>query len=218
MKLHLGCGQTLLPGFINVDNTPSLYMARLPWFALKFLQKVSILNGTQLGFIRQIKEHRKEISYGNVLKMRYPDNSVDVIYSAHMIGWCLSHQQLNQFVTEMKRVLKPGGVIRLSFFDFNECINDYLQHKSTIELSKNIPFGTTEFTFKEKLKFLLSPNMHGGIVLNKETIVYILEQNGLSRIQLLLAGETTMTPEQVGAIDLFQRSENSIYVECYKAV
>ncbi|MBS1661134.1 MAG: class I SAM-dependent methyltransferase [Bacteroidetes bacterium] len=218
MKLHLGCGQTLLPDFVNVDNTPSLFMAQLPWFALRFLQKTSFLNGDQLGFIKTIKENKRVIQRGDVLNLRYPDNSVDVIYSSHLIGWCLSHQQLNRFISEMKRVLKPGGVIRLSFFDFNECVNDYLQHKNTIELSKSIPFGTTEFTFKEKLKFLLSPNMHGGIVLNRETIVLLLEQNGLNRIQLLKAGETTMTPEQAGTIDLSQRSENSIYVECYKAV
>jgi hypothetical protein len=66
------------------------------------------------------------------------------------------------------------------------------------------------------LKFLLSPNMHGGIVLNRETIVLLLEQKGFSHIRLLQAGETTMNTEQAWEIDLFQRSENSIYVECYK--
>lgn len=216
MKLHIGCGQTLINGYINIDNSPSVLLARLPLFVLKGFRKIAVVNKEQMGFMRTLKDCKKEFRYANCLKLPYKENTAEVCYSSHMIGWCLSHGQLNTFLTELKRVLKPGGVLRLSFFDFNECVNEYLQHKNTILLSKSIPLASREFTFREKLKFLLSPNMHGVIVLNRETIVLLLEQNGFSHIRLLQAGETTMNAEQAGEIDLFQRSENSVYVECYK--
>ena len=216
MKLHIGCGQTLINGFINIDNSPSVLFARLPLFVLRGLLKISILNKDQFAFITTLKNGNKEFRYANCLRLPYKENSVDVCYSSHMIGWCLSHRQLNTFFTELRRVLKPGGALRLSFFDFNEMVNQYLQHKNTITLSSCMPLASTEFTFREKLKFLLSPNMHGGIVLNRETIVLLLEQNGFTGIRLLRAGETTMNAAQAGEIDLFQRSENSVYVECYK--
>ena len=216
MKLHIGCGQTLINGFVNIDNSPSVLLARLPLFVLKGLQKMSVLNKDQLGFMRKLKQGNSEFRYANCLSLPYKENTAEVCYSSHMIGWCLSHGKLNIFLTELKRVLKPGGVLRLSFFDFNECVNEYLQHKNTITLSQSMPLGSNEFRFKEKLKFLLSPNMHGGLVLNRETILLLLEQNGFNNIRLLQAGETTMNTGQVGEIDLFQRSENSVYVECYK--
>ena len=217
MKLHIGCGQTILPDYINIDNSPSLRLVNVPQFALNGLRKLRLLNEDQLTFIKFLKGHKQHLRFANCMELPFEDNSVDVCYSAHMIGWCLSHQQLLSFFHELKRVLKPGGVLRLSFFDFDQLVNDYLQHKSTIAFSRHLPLGTTDFTFREKFKFLLSPNMHNGLVLNRETIVQLLDEVGFCSITLLRAGETTMKPELVGSLDLCQRSDSSVYVECYKA-
>lgn len=58
----------------------------------------------------------------------YPDNSVKVIYSEHMIEHLTFVQGL-QHLTDCYRVLKPGGVIRISTPDMYTLMVNYLEKK-----------------------------------------------------------------------------------------
>jgi ubiquinone/menaquinone biosynthesis C-methylase UbiE len=133
-----------------------------------------------------------------------------------MLGWCLSHNQLDTFFKELYRLLKPGGGARLSFFDFDRLLADYQQHRSTIDLFSQMPLGTREFDFRDKLKFLLSRNMQNGIPLNAETINQYLEKYHFREIRTLPAGATSMPTEWAQGVDLFERAGESVYVECRK--
>ncbi|HEY4108377.1 class I SAM-dependent methyltransferase [Puia sp.] len=216
MKLHIGCGDTLLDDFVNIDNSPSLLLARLPLFMVTGLRKLSLLSDIQLGFIKAIKTRRSTVRYADCLHLPYKDNTVDLCYSSHVIGWYLSHSQLRRFFAEMKRVLRPGGVVRLSWADFDVRVRDYLENRDSIALSHSFPMGMNELTFKDKLKLLFSPHLRGGVVLNTDTTIELLRQCGFERIELLAAGETTMPAGLAGSIDLAQRADHSVYIECYK--
>ncbi len=216
MKIHVGCGQTLLQGFVNIDNSPSALLARCNRLILMLMEKLSLINRDQLGFALKLKEGRKEFLRANCLKLPFKNDSVDFCYSSHMIGWCLSKQQLHAFFRELYRVMKPGGGLRLTFLDFDLVAGEFQQHRDTLEFSKRLPFGTREFDFRNKLKFLFSPNMQNGIVLNARTTTLLLEQNGFTGISLLDPGETMFPPALVSEIDLSQRKEESVFIECRK--
>src|SRR5882724_1954463 len=166
MKLNIGCGNTLLDGFINIDNSPTTIISKFPVPVLRLFLRSRVINVHQLEFAKKLKTKKKEFLRADCLKLPFPDNSVDLCYSSHMIGWCLSHRQLNIFLAETRRVLRPGGTVRLSFFDFDMRVDEFLQHRDTTILFQYVPLGMQEFGFREKLKFLLRPNMRGGIVLN----------------------------------------------------
>ncbi len=118
MKLHIGCGQTLIPGFVNVDNSPSALLAGLNRHLLRLLKNVSLINSDQLGFALKLKNGKKEFVRANCLKLPFKNDTADLCYSSHMIGWCLSMDQLHGFFRELYRILKPGAGLRLGFPGF----------------------------------------------------------------------------------------------------
>ncbi|HLZ88962.1 MAG TPA: methyltransferase domain-containing protein [Puia sp.] len=216
MKIHIGCGSTLLPGFINIDNSPTALLSKMPGFVPSLLGRLSLINEDQLSFSRMLREKKKEFLYSNCLRLPFKDNTVDFAYSSHMLGWCLGQEQINRFLRELHRVLRPGGGARLSFFDFDKVLADYQQHRNTVRLMGQMPLGAHEFSRGQKLKLLLSPNMQNGIPLNPETFRDYLEKNAFREVTVLPAGATTMEEEWVKGLDLCQRADESVYMECRK--
>ena len=91
LKLHLGCGDVDLPGFVNIDVSPAPHVhhvrrvERLPLFA---------------------------------------DGTVDLIYASHVLEH-FPHESVVGVLSEWRRVLKPGGVLRLSVPDFDKLLAIY---------------------------------------------------------------------------------------------
>jgi SAM-dependent methyltransferase len=218
MKIHIGCGQTLIPGFINIDNSPSALLAGCNSHLLLLLKKLKLINPDQFGFAMELKSRKKEFLRANCLKLPFKDDTADLCYSSHMIGWCLSPEQLHGFFRELYRVMKPGAGLRLAFLDFDLVVGEFEEHRNTLALAGRMPFGIREFNFRDKLKFLFSPNMQNGIVLNAKTATLLLGEHGFTGISVIRPGETTFPNELVGTIDLSQRKEETVFIECKKPV
>jgi predicted SAM-dependent methyltransferase len=216
LKIHIGCGNTILTGFINIDNSPTALLSKLPMPAISLLTKMSLISSKQAAFAGMLKEKKKDFLYSSCFKLPFKDNTVDFAYSSHMLGWCLSQEQIHQFLRELNRVLRPGGGARFSFFDLDKLLLEYQQHRNTIRLMEQMPLGANEFSFRRKLNFLVSPNMQNGIPLNAETFGHYLEEHGFCNIRSLEAGATTMESQWVEGLSLYQREGESIYMECRK--
>lgn len=90
MKLHLGCGRVIIPGWQNLDFHP------------------------EPGAIRC------DLSK----PLPYPDASVDLIFSEHFIEH-LTREQGVALLKECRRVLKPGGAVRISTPDLDTLVDAY---------------------------------------------------------------------------------------------
>lgn len=62
----------------------------------------------------------------DILKgLPYPESSIDLCYSSHVLEH-LSRKDAIDFIFECKRVIKPGGILRLAVPDLERISRDYL--------------------------------------------------------------------------------------------
>jgi predicted SAM-dependent methyltransferase len=90
--IHVGCGKTNSPEFINVDARP---LAHVHIVTDEITSLPDFSNGT-----------------------------VDLIYMCHILEH-IKRKELKKVLSEMKRVLKDGGVLRLSVPDFDKLVEVY---------------------------------------------------------------------------------------------
>lgn len=94
-KLHLGCGDRYIPGFVHIDV--------VYYDHVDYLMPVDDL-------------------------MIYEDDSVDLIYSCHVLEH-FHRKKVLRVLEEWHRVLKPGGVLRISVPDFSKLCEVYAETK-----------------------------------------------------------------------------------------
>lgn len=107
LKLNLGCGQNVLDGWINIDNSPSALLVKWP-IVKSLLFRLGVVDKTTYGV-----PWPEEIVWHDVTKgLPYENESADKIYSSHMLEH-LEKEQGEFVLRECYRVLKTGAVLRL---------------------------------------------------------------------------------------------------------
>jgi predicted SAM-dependent methyltransferase len=96
LKLHLGCGSHLLPGWVNIGLTKPAKAAKgLIW-----------------------RKH-------NLLEpLPYANKSVDYIFTEHVLEH-FTFKQATKLLKDWHRVLKPGGVLRIAVPGLESAIENY---------------------------------------------------------------------------------------------
>lgn len=82
------------------------------------------------------------IEHHDVVNLPFNDNSVDEIYSAHLIAY-FNWIQIMTVFKEWKRVLKPNGILRVATPDF-EAIADLYANGQRLGLFKGLLYGQME--------------------------------------------------------------------------
>lgn len=121
MKLHLGCGSTVVPGWQNIDKSPSIVLARIPGLR-PTLARIGLISRAQQEAVFPPGIIRADVRRG----LSYPDASAEFVYSSHMIEHLARWQGL-AFLRECFRVLRPGGRVRLATPDLAELVDEYTQ-------------------------------------------------------------------------------------------
>jgi predicted SAM-dependent methyltransferase len=63
----------------------------------------------------------------SVYPLDYEDNTIDEIRASHILEH-FSHRQTLQVLKEWNRVLKVGGILKVSVPDFTKLIHDFIEH------------------------------------------------------------------------------------------
>ena len=132
IKLNVGCGKTVAEGWTNIDKSPSVLLSAVPQLR-KALEAARVLTPEQAeGF-------PAGVIHANVVKhIPAADKSVDFVYSSHMIEH-LSRWECLRFLRESRRVLRPGGVLRLATPDLELMVHDYLNASSPFNRTAKTP-------------------------------------------------------------------------------
>ena len=77
-RLNIGCGQSPTPGWLNYDNSPSVWLARWPALA-RLLRGARLLDAHALEFVEFCR--RRDIRHADASRrIPHADASVDAIY------------------------------------------------------------------------------------------------------------------------------------------
>lgn len=122
--LNLGCGIKVSPhqDVINIDW--SMYM-RLKKSRIGRLVAPLILDKERLDNFRNMPDNI--LAHNLVKGIPFPSNSIDVVYHSHLLEH-IDRDVVEDFLLEIKRVLRPGGVQRIVVPDFEQLCRDYLNH------------------------------------------------------------------------------------------
>jgi SAM-dependent methyltransferase len=120
--LNLGCGYKTsdLPGVVNIDWSPYVRLAKsrvltfAAWPLLGEWQRTRLLNLSKS--VRAV-DLRKGIPWA--------DNSVDAVYHSHTLEH-IDREAAPGFLAECRRVLRPGGVLRIAVPDLEYWTRRYI--------------------------------------------------------------------------------------------
>lgn len=212
IRVNLGCGPSIIRGWKNFDNSISTKLSKFPRIS-KMLLKTNVINFEQYNMIISCKKN--DITYADATK-KIPllDNSASCVYSCHMLEH-IPRNKLNVLFKEVKRVLKPGGIIRIGVPDLDIAISEYEKNKDADEFMKSLLVEPPPInSIIEKLKLLLIGYRQHQWMYNKKSIVSLLRANDLKDVHIKSPGETNII--DYGELDLYERSEETIYVEGFK--
>lgn len=210
--LNIGCGMTPTKGFENYDNSFSLKLSRYPLFSA-ILYKLQLISKAQMDYIDFCKKNN--IKWANAIKhIPQPSDSASLLYTSHMLEH-LDRAEAAFFLKEALRVLKPGGKIRLAVPDLSKVIEQYNQDKDADAFVEStlmcIPNPRSLF---QKLRIGFIGNRHHLWMYDGNSLLKLLEKNGFTNAAVMLSGETSIN--DLGSLDLSERSEESTYVEAVK--
>ena len=86
------------------------------------------------------------LDYDNIVDLQnFDDNSVDLIYSSHVIEY-FDREEVLELLTEWKRILKPEGVLRLAVPNFEAMCKLYLDSNYSLETFLGPLYGRMEMS------------------------------------------------------------------------
>jgi predicted SAM-dependent methyltransferase len=143
LRLHLGCGSTVVEGWVNIDRSPNVWLTRVPTLR-PALRRARILTEDQASAVFPPGIVRADVRRG----LRYPDKSVSYIYSSHLIEH-LSRWEGLELLRECRRVLATGGLVRLATPDLAELVGEYVRGETPLGPTAADSFMEQLLTFRE---------------------------------------------------------------------
>jgi predicted SAM-dependent methyltransferase len=119
--INLGCGLSIAPGWINIDNSPNARLSQYPLLRWS-LRKLGVLS-----------EHHYAVRWSRSIEIHdlkkrlpYSDSTIDYAYTSHFLEH-LALSDAERLICEVFRVLKPGGIIRIVVPDLAIGARQYLE-------------------------------------------------------------------------------------------
>ena len=214
MKVNIGCGATPTSGWVNFDNSLTIRVARWP-IVMRGLRGLRVLSGQS--YRLAMIANGQDVRFANAaLRIPCLNNSVEVVYSSHMIEH-LDRREAQAFLLEVRRILMPGGVVRLAAPDLARLVKDYLTTGDAdgfiadTHMSQARPAGLVP----RMRSALIGPRNHLWMY-DGRSLSELLCNVGFANVSVMPPGKTNITDP--GSLDLEERPEQSVYVEAFQPI
>ena len=212
IKINIGCGSSPVNGWINFDNSFSIKLANSP-FLYFLIKNLKLINSQQIENIEWIKKNK--IFFADATKkIPLKDNSVECVYTSHMVEH-LSRSGVILFLKEAHRVLKEDGILRISIPDLRIFTNNYLSEGDANKFMEELFVEAPPITnLKEKLKLFFFGYRHHQWMYDGKSLSLLIQNLGFRNVKVCKKGETSI--KNINGLNLYERSEESVYVEGIK--
>lgn len=141
-------------------------------------------------------------------------DSVAAVYSSHMIEH-LDRREARAFLTEVRRVLRVGGVVRIAAPDLFRLVSDYLASGDADGFVAGSHMGLDRPAgLRAWLKWTLVGPRHHLWMYDGDSLTRLLRETGFADATVLPAGITRIA--EPGKLDLWERAAESVYVEAVR--
>lgn len=201
VKVNLGAGLHVAPGWYNVDGHLRAFFSTWPDFVIHWLYRViqtSNQEFTREAYTRILKENRyihHDLTYG----IPFRDGSVDFLYASHLLEH-LHRDEAERLIREAARVLKPGGVFRVAVPDLAHAMDLYRKGEKRLSLG---------YFFNESKQDNYTYHRY---LYDEELLTDALKKGGFASVKRC-AYRQGVTPD-AGTLD--NRPEESLYAEAFK--
>ena len=218
-KVNLGSGTTCLSDWINIDNSLNARLAKRPRLRL-LLFKMKILPKALYEIPWDRCSDRITIHDARK-KLPFADNSVDYIYSSHLIDQ-FSRTGTAEMLNECYRVLKNQGLTRLVTTDLEKIANNYVRaithFKNNLDKNGSLASeGFLSFIFlpdstRSYLPFRQKPLWRRSWIYDYQSLARLLESCGFAKIKKrdYRVGEMP----DISLLD--NRPDHSLYIDAKK--
>jgi len=169
------------------------------------------------------QSHIENIEWNKVNSIKFADatknipmdnRSVDCVYTSHMFEH-LSRLGAKKFLKEVLRVLKIGGVLRISVPDLKFYVDEYLCNKDADMFMHNMFIEAPPINnLKEKIILLIYGYRHHQWMYDQNSLCKLLEEFDFKDIQVCTDGYSRISEPE--GLNLYERADNSIFVEAIK--
>jgi predicted SAM-dependent methyltransferase len=210
LRVNVGCGPSAIPGWANLDNSPSLVLARLPEAGTALLERVGVIGAAQA---RMVEVGRTgAVKRGRADALPFADDTVSVVYSSHMLEH-LGRDEARAFLGECRRILRPSGVLRLVVPDLDHYVRAYVEDGDADSLVENLHMTQPAAEASALRRLLVGFRGHRWMY-DSRSLKDLVEAAGFEDVECLAPGETRL--EDPAGLDLREREEDSIYLEARK--
>jgi SAM-dependent methyltransferase len=122
LRLNVGCGSTAPATWINIDNSPTVWLAQRPWI-WRIARRLRLAPDDMLDAVRWADRIVRADATGG---LPFAAGSVDAIYASHFLEH-LSRDEAVSFLGEARRLLRPGGLLRVVVPDLTQIVAVYHQ-------------------------------------------------------------------------------------------
>lgn len=209
-RVNVGCGMTPTPGWLNLDNSPTIRVAGTPW--LNALGKF-FLSAPQQQYLEFCRS--SGIAWANAsARLPLGDDSCDVVYSCHMLEH-LDLDEVQTFLFEAHRVLQTGGILRIAVPDLRKHVDRYVESGDADRFIRETHLGRTKPRgLRGRVVSALVGDRSHHWMYDGASLRSLLERNGFMGATVLAPGETTIPDPE--PLDLRERGDESVYVEARK--
>lgn len=195
LKLNIGCGISGIPGWVNIDNSPTILLSRLP-----------------LGrWIFRTPDWPRDVRRADVRKrIPFSDASVSYIYSSHTFEH-FSYEEALAVAKECFRVLKPGGILRIVVPDLGMMVRDYLADTANPNASHRF-IGRLLLT--SGVRDVLHSGAHHKQMFDAASLVHLQREAGFQSPAVSAFGSSRIPG--IKDIELESRRSESLYVEAVR--
>jgi len=201
IKVNLGAGLAVAPGWVNVDGSLNALVASWPKLFHRIIYRLTGASAYYTfeqyhGILCQNRFAHHDLAYG----VPFADNSVDCVFTSHFLEH-LPKQIGAHLLGNIYRALKPGGRVRIAVPDLAFAISLYRRDEK-LRMLDNYFFVDHDGSYFARHKYMY----------DYELLKVVLSQIGFVDIERCAYREGKIP--DIGLLD--NRPEDSLFVEAVK--